>query len=401
MYMNVIKKLLFTLFVWQAVALPFFIAPKSVSAQPSCTGFLSIDLNDFPENNTFVHQQPVTPTPSVEIGGLSPNTQYIFETWHLGWGAWPDTEIHSGQIGTNGSGIARISFSEVWWDPPSGDDWSDLTGYLKIIDVSTRQDICKAFDYHILRDNTLDSCTIEIGQRVNGQLCWGCFVAGAANEITVTLKDRANNPYRGSVYIDIGAGEPSRTWFPFTHSGVITIHDKVLQAGEKFELYVKEGPVGAVVCSRESPVATATCDPTLACSNPIPVDPSQTIPYELCNQIKDPTAFQECKTCSERGGGNVRDPGGIWTAIGCIDRNPESIIVTLITIGIGMGGGVALLMILIAGFMLTTSQGDPKRTGEAKEMVTAAVIGLVFVIFSVTILQFIGVTVLRIPGFGG
>ena len=70
-------------------------------------------------------------------------------------------------------------------------------------------------------------------------------------------------------------------------------------------------------------------------------------------------------------------------------------------LGLTMGGGVALLMILGSGFILSTSAGDPKRTGEAKEMLVAAITGLIFVIFSVAILQFIGFSVLQIPGFGG
>jgi hypothetical protein len=72
-----------------------------------------------------------------------------------------------------------------------------------------------------------------------------------------------------------------------------------------------------------------------------------------------------------------------------------------IQIGLGLAGGIALLMIIAAGFLLTTSQNDPKKVTEAKELVTSAVIGLLFIVFSVTILQFIGVTILRIPGFGG
>ena len=92
---------------------------------------------------------------------------------------------------------------------------------------------------------------------------------------------------------------------------------------------------------------------------------------------------------------------GIWTAIGCIKRDPTEIVQNLLRVGLGMGGGVALLMILAAGFLFSISQGDPKRTGQAKELVTAAVSGLLFIIFSVVILQFIGYTVLQIPGFGG
>jgi len=91
---------------------------------------------------------------------------------------------------------------------------------------------------------------------------------------------------------------------------------------------------------------------------------------------------------------------GIYTAIGCIGADSESIVTRLVRIGLGIAGGVALLMILAAAFMFSTSQGDPKKAGEAKELITSAVLGLIFIIFSVTLLQFIGVTVLQIPGFG-
>jgi hypothetical protein len=91
---------------------------------------------------------------------------------------------------------------------------------------------------------------------------------------------------------------------------------------------------------------------------------------------------------------------GIYTAVGCIPSTSEGIVAQLVKIGLGIAGGTALLMILAGSFMLSTSQGEPKRAGEAKELITSAVMGLLFIIFSVTILQFIGVTILRIPGFG-
>lgn len=111
------------------------------------------------------------------------------------------------------------------------------------------------------------------------------------------------------------------------------------------------------------------------------------------------TAANECNIPD---GEDTIDPAnqGIYTAIGCIPSNSESIVAQMVKIGLGIAGGIALLMILAGSFMLSTSQGEPKRAGEAKELITSAVMGLLFVIFSVTILQFIGVTILRIPGFG-
>jgi hypothetical protein len=116
--------------------------------------------------------------------------------------------------------------------------------------------------------------------------------------------------------------------------------------------------------------------------------------FSLCGQLKNESdAWIACESCREK--------NGIWTAVGCISANPGQMIATLVKIGINIGGGVALLMILAAGFMFSTSQGQPDKTKEAKEMMQSAIIGLLFIIFSVTILQFIGVEILQIPGFGG
>lgn len=116
--------------------------------------------------------------------------------------------------------------------------------------------------------------------------------------------------------------------------------------------------------------------------------------YDLCMQI--PEENVETKTrCL-----NCFTSSGIWTAVGCIPQAPEKIITTILEIGLSVGGAVVIIMILIGSFMLSASQGDPKKTQEAKEMITSAIIGLLFIIFSITILQFIGVSIIKIPGFG-
>jgi len=121
----------------------------------------------------------------------------------------------------------------------------------------------------------------------------------------------------------------------------------------------------------------------------------ENMPFEICNQIPKSKSIpkKKCEDCLKQ--------GGIWTAIGCIDASStEGIVGKLMTVGISIAGGIALLMILAAAFMFSTSEGEPKRTSEAKEILTSAIIGLIFIIFSVTLLQFIGVNILKIPGFG-
>jgi hypothetical protein len=119
-------------------------------------------------------------------------------------------------------------------------------------------------------------------------------------------------------------------------------------------------------------------------------------PYFICatNLAGNDTAIQNCNDC-------YQNQDGIWTSVGCISKDPTSIVSRIITIGVGILGGIFLLRILTAAFMLTTSQGDVKKTSEAKEIISEAIIGVLFVLFSVTILQFIGSDVLRLPAFGG
>lgn len=115
------------------------------------------------------------------------------------------------------------------------------------------------------------------------------------------------------------------------------------------------------------------------------------MPYAICDQVRI-SDVQTCRACMFG--------GGVWTAVGCIPTDPTRMIQVLMKIGLLIGGGVALLIILAGSFILSISQGDPKKTSEAKEMIASALIGLVFIIFSVSILQFIGLDLLQIPGFG-
>lgn len=66
---------------------------------------------------------------------------------------------------------------------------------------------------------------------------------------------------------------------------------------------------------------------------------------------------------------------------------------------LGIVGGLAVLLIIISGYKLMASQGNPEKVQGAKEQLTAAIIGLLFVIFSLVILHVIGYDILRLPGF--
>lgn len=62
----------------------------------------------------------------------------------------------------------------------------------------------------------------------------------------------------------------------------------------------------------------------------------------------------------------------------------------------GISGGIAILLIIISGYRIMISRGNPESTQNAKEQLTAAIVGLLFVIFSIVILQVIGYNILGI-----
>jgi hypothetical protein len=100
-------------------------------------------------------------------------------------------------------------------------------------------------------------------------------------------------------------------------------------------------------------------------------------------------------TCQKAGSGL-----GIDTAIGCIPiGDTNALIGFILSWGIGIAGGIAFLLILIAGFQIMTSQGDPKRLQTGKELLTSAIAGVLLLIFSIFILRLIGFNILNIQFF--
>ncbi len=90
---------------------------------------------------------------------------------------------------------------------------------------------------------------------------------------------------------------------------------------------------------------------------------------------------------------------GIDTAIGCIPvGNLSSFAGFLLGWGVGIGGGIAFILIVISGFMIMTASGNPERLQAGKELMTSAIMGLIMLIFSVFILKIIGVDILQLPG---
>ncbi|MFC1727729.1 pilin [Patescibacteria group bacterium] len=102
-------------------------------------------------------------------------------------------------------------------------------------------------------------------------------------------------------------------------------------------------------------------------------------------------------TCSTSGSGS---PDGIRTAVGCINViTLVGLLKSLRTLAFGVGGGIAFLMMVFGTFQVLASAGYPKKIQAGKQMITSAIIGLVFIILTVFILRTIGRDIFQLPGF--
>lgn len=90
---------------------------------------------------------------------------------------------------------------------------------------------------------------------------------------------------------------------------------------------------------------------------------------------------------------------GIQTALGCAPIDGTSLLNTLLQWGVGVGAGIALLLIGYAGFQIATATGDPKKMKAGQELLISALTGLLLIALAIVIINFLGFTVLKLPGF--
>lgn len=137
------------------------------------------------------------------------------------------------------------------------------------------------------------------------------------------------------------------------------------------------------------------------------------VPYDYCAQVPGkndstiPDSQNQYLACTNCMGDFDGDTGTyanegkkIYTAVGCIRVDGTGFVSDLIKILLGVAGIASFLSIIAGAFIFTTSRGESGKIKQAKELITAAISGLLFIIFSVIILEYIGVQILHIPGLG-
>lgn len=124
-------------------------------------------------------------------------------------------------------------------------------------------------------------------------------------------------------------------------------------------------------------------------NKPLPPPEIKDVCKSVSSEIKD-----DCEDCV--------GTGKAYTALGCIPTDlPTFLKDYLFTIGLGFAGGIAFLLMLWGGFTILISQGDAHKIQEGREIIVSAGVGLLFIIFSIVILQIIGKDILHLPFIGG
>ncbi len=91
----------------------------------------------------------------------------------------------------------------------------------------------------------------------------------------------------------------------------------------------------------------------------------------------------------------------IESAIGCIPiSDSDSLVGWILGWSLGVGGGIAFILIVYASIIIMTSQGIPDRLKSGQELLTSAISGLIMLIFSIIILKFIGIDILNLDRYG-
>jgi hypothetical protein len=90
---------------------------------------------------------------------------------------------------------------------------------------------------------------------------------------------------------------------------------------------------------------------------------------------------------------------GIQTALGCLPFTRDALISTLLSFTVGIAGAIALIVMLIGTFQIMTAGGNAKQVQKGRELFTAALAGLLFLIFSVSLLRIIAGSIIKLPGF--
>lgn len=90
----------------------------------------------------------------------------------------------------------------------------------------------------------------------------------------------------------------------------------------------------------------------------------------------------------------------IATDFGCVPNDPVGFVTKFYGIGVGILGGVVIIFLIVGGFTILTSQGNPERIQKGKEYIYYSIAGLLLAIFGFAFVRILAGGILKVPGFG-
>lgn len=89
----------------------------------------------------------------------------------------------------------------------------------------------------------------------------------------------------------------------------------------------------------------------------------------------------------------------ISTDLGCFPNDPIGFVQKFYPVGLGFVGGIALITLILGGYVILTSQGNPMKVNAGKQYIFYSIIGLLLAIFGYVFIQVVLVDILKVPGF--
>lgn len=86
----------------------------------------------------------------------------------------------------------------------------------------------------------------------------------------------------------------------------------------------------------------------------------------------------------------------IGSEIGLGSADPKTIVVNIIQLALGFATLIALIFIILGGFQWMLSAGNDEKIAAAKKTISAAIIGLIIVLISWAIVQFVIKTIIQV-----
>ncbi len=93
-------------------------------------------------------------------------------------------------------------------------------------------------------------------------------------------------------------------------------------------------------------------------------------------------------------------PGEAPTDLGCVPQDPIGFVEKFYGIGLGIIGMVGVLFMIIGGYYIITSAGNPERLATGKSFIFYALAGIMLAVLGFIFIQIVTGEILRIPGFG-